>query len=59
MYKSDTGVKYVVVQSVIAANQPLEWLFLPGMVGLAPKWVRLEPKLDKSGAFSYQMRQMH
>ena len=27
----------------------------PGMVGLAPKWVRLDPKLDKSGAFSDQI----
>ena len=27
----------------------------PGMVGLAPKWVRLDPKLDKSGTFSDQI----
>ena len=26
-----------------------------GMVGLAPKWVRLDPKLDKSGTFSDQI----
>ena len=26
-----------------------------GMVGLAPKWVRFDPKLDKSGAFSDQI----
>ena len=26
-----------------------------GMVGLAPKWVRLVPKGDKSGAFSDQI----
>ena len=26
-----------------------------GMIGLAPKWVRLDPKLDKSGAFSDQI----
>ena len=25
------------------------------MVGLAPKWVRLDPKLDKSGTFSDQI----
>ena len=23
-----------------------------GVVGLAPKWVRLDPKFDKSGTFS-------
>ena len=26
-----------------------------GMVGLAPKWVRLDPKVDKSGTFSDQI----
>ena len=26
-----------------------------GMVGLAPKWVRLDPKLEKSGTFSDQI----
>ena len=26
-----------------------------GMVGLAPKWVRLDSKLDKSGTFSDQI----
>ena len=26
-----------------------------GMVGLAPKWVRLDPNLDKSGTFSDQI----
>ena len=26
-----------------------------GMVGLAPKWARLDPKLDKSGTFSDQI----
>ena len=26
-----------------------------GIVGLATKWVRLDPKLDKSGAFSDQI----
>ena len=26
-----------------------------GKVGLTPKWVRLNPKLDKSGAFSDQI----
>ena len=26
-----------------------------GMVDLAPKWVRLDPKLDKSGTFSDQI----
>ena len=26
-----------------------------GMVGLAPKWVRLDPKFDKSGTFSDQI----
>ena len=39
------------------------WLFMdhvkrsrpPGMVGLAPNWVRLDPKLDKSGTFSDQI----
>ena len=30
-------------------------VFEPGMVGLAPKWVRLDPKLDKSGTFSDQI----
>ena len=27
-----------------------------GVVGLAPKWVRLDPKLEKSGTFSDQIR---
>ena len=27
----------------------------PWMVGLAPKWVRLHPKLDKYGTFSDQI----
>ena len=26
----------------------------PGMVGLTPKWFRLDPKLDKSETFSDQ-----
>ena len=27
----------------------------PGRVGLAPKWVRLDPNFDKSGTFSDQI----
>ena len=42
----------------------IEWLpggnntkrvYSPGMVGLAPKWVKLDPKFDKSGNFSDQI----
>ena len=32
-----------------------EEVLLTGMVSLAPKWVRLDPKLDKSGTFSDQI----
>ena len=33
----------------------LEQEMTAGMVGLAPNWVRLDPKLDKSGAFLDQI----
>ena len=32
------------------------WHLLSGMLGLAAKWVRLDPKLDKSGTFSDQIQ---
>ena len=32
--------------------RPIYFGLSSGMVGLAPKWVRLDPKLDKSGTFS-------
>ena len=41
--------KYLVI--VVTRKGPI----MSGMVGLAPKWVRLAPKWDKSGAFSDQI----
>ena len=47
--------KVIIMYRVSLSGNPGNCGSEPAMVGLAPKWIRLDPKLDKSGAFSDQI----
>ena len=55
MIKGRFLTKYSSSNWINMATFPFTLPLFTGMVGLAPKWVRLDPKLDKSVTFSDQI----
>ena len=48
-------MKWLIQLICLAALAIISDLYSSGMVGLAQKWVRLDPEWDKSGTFSDQI----